>query len=97
MSSRYALPHRWRKSFWPGDSSCASSQSFLGPLGAVVLSAAAWAAAHTQYNWFYMSEIFALGILFGMLRLRTGSTWLTVFLHAVNNAVAVVVVAVAIG
>jgi len=73
------------------------SQSSLGPLGAVVLSSGAWAGVHTQYNWFYMSEIFALGILFGMLRLRTGSTWLTVFLHAVNNAVAVVVVAVAIG
>jgi uncharacterized protein len=46
------------------------SQSFLAPTGAVVLSSAAWAAVHTQYNWFYMSEIFALGILLGVLRLR---------------------------
>jgi membrane protease YdiL (CAAX protease family) len=73
------------------------SQSFLGPLGAVVLSSAVWAAVHTQYNWFYVSEIFALGILLGVLRLRSGSTWLTVILHAANNAIAVVVVAVAMG
>jgi len=72
------------------------SQSFLGPIGAVVLSSAAWAAVHTQYNWFYMSEIFALGLVFGMLRLRSGSTWLTVILHAANNAIAVVVVALAL-
>ena len=73
------------------------SQSFLAPTGAVVLSSAAWAAVHTQYNWFYMSEIFALGILLGVLRLRNGSTWLTVILHAANNAVAVAVAAVAVG
>ena len=76
---------------------CGWSQSHLGPAGAVVLSSAAWAALHTQYNRFYMSEIFALGILLGALRLRSGSTWLTVILHAVNNAIAVVVVAVAMG
>jgi len=69
------------------------SQSFLGPMGAVVLSSVAWAGVHTQYNWFYMSEIFALGILFGVLRLRSGSTWLTVLLHAANNVVAVAVAA----
>jgi membrane protease YdiL (CAAX protease family) len=44
-----------------------------------------------------MSEIFALGILLGVLRLRSGSAWLTVILHAANNAIAVIVVAVAVG
>ncbi len=73
------------------------SQSFLGVAGAIVLSSAAWAALHTQYNWFYMSQIFALGILFGTLRYRSGSTWLTVILHAANNAVAVAHVALVVG
>jgi uncharacterized protein len=66
------------------------SQSFLGVAGTVVLSSALWAALHTQYNVFYMSEIFALGILLAVLRHRSRSTWLTVMLHATNNVVAVV-------
>ncbi len=72
------------------------SQSFLGVAGAIVLSSAAWAALHTQYNWFYLTQIFALGILFGILRHRSGSTWLTVILHAANNAVAVAHVALVV-
>ena len=73
------------------------SQSFLGVWGAIVLSSAVWTAPHTQYNWFYMSQIFALGILLGYLRHRSGSTWLTVILHAANNAAAVALVALGVG
>jgi len=70
------------------------SQSFLRPLGAIVLSSAVWTALHTQYNWFYLSEIFAIGLLLGYLRYRSGSTWLTVSLHAAINLIALVEVAV---
>jgi membrane protease YdiL (CAAX protease family) len=69
------------------------SQSFLGSAGAVVLSSAVWAAMHTQYNLFYISRIFTLGILLGTLRHRSGSTWLTVMLHAVHNFVSIAQVA----
>jgi membrane protease YdiL (CAAX protease family) len=72
------------------------SQSFLGPIGTIVLTSIAWAALHTQYNAFYMSEIFTLGILLGVLRHRSGSTWLTVILHAANNAVAIAHVALVV-
>lgn len=61
------------------------SQSFLGPLGAVVLTSAAWALVHVQYDPFGMSEILAIGLLYGYLRYRTGSTWLTVVIHAATN------------
>lgn len=72
-------------------------QSFLGPVGAVLLSSLVWASLHSQYNLFYMAQIFALGILLGTLRLRSASTWLTVVLHALNNLVAVAEVAWLIG
>ena len=73
------------------------SQSFLRPAGAVVLSSLVWAYLHSQYNLFYMAAIFTLGILLGSLRLRSGSTWLTVMLHAVHNLLAVAQVAWLIG
>lgn len=69
------------------------SQSFLGPIGAVVLSSLIWAGMHTQYNLFYMFWIFTFGILLGTLRLRTGSTWLTLMLHALHNLLAIAQVA----
>jgi len=73
------------------------SQSFLGPAGAIVLTSVAWAALHTQYNLFYMAHIFTLGILLGYLRHRSGSTWLTVILHAAHNVVSIAQVALIIG
>jgi membrane protease YdiL (CAAX protease family) len=73
------------------------SQSFLRPAGAVVLSSLVWAYLHSQYNLFYMVCIFTFGILLGTLRLRSGSTWLTVMLHALHNLIAVAQVAWLIG
>ncbi len=70
------------------------SQSFLRPVGAVVLTSAVWTGLHTQYNWFYLSEIFSIGLLLGYLRYRCGSTWLTVMLHATINVIALIEVAV---
>jgi membrane protease YdiL (CAAX protease family) len=56
----------------------------------IVLTAAAWAIIHVQYQWFFVGEIFALGVLFGWLRARSGSLLLTFGLHAAVNAMAVV-------
>jgi membrane protease YdiL (CAAX protease family) len=70
------------------------SQSFLRPGGTIVLTSLIWAALHTQYNLFYHAEIFTLGLLFGYLRHRSGSTWLTVALHAVINVISLIEVAV---
>jgi uncharacterized protein len=61
------------------------SQSFLGPVGAIVLTSAAWAAIHIQYDLFGKSEIFTIGLLYGYLRYRSGSTWLTALIHAATN------------
>ena len=61
------------------------SQSFLGPVGAIVLSSALWALIHQQYDWYYICQIFLVGLIFGYLRRRSGSTWLTVIIHGFFN------------
>jgi membrane protease YdiL (CAAX protease family) len=64
------------------------SESFLRPVGAIILSSAVWTAMHLQYDWFFIGEIFSIGLLLGYLRYRSGSIWLTVFVHGLNNLAA---------
>lgn len=64
------------------------SESFLGPYGAIVLSSIVWTLMHLQYDWFFLCEVLSIGLLFGYLRYRTGSTWLTILLHGLNNLAA---------
>ena len=66
------------------------SESFLRPAGAIILSSLAWTALHLQYDWFFFGEVFSIGLLFGYLRYRTGSTWLTIVLHGLNNLAATI-------
>jgi uncharacterized protein len=61
------------------------SQSFLGPVAAIVLTSAVWIALHIQYNAFYLSEIFVIGLILGYFRWRNGSTCLTVIVRATIN------------
>lgn len=66
------------------------SESFLRPAGAILLSSAVWTLMHLQYNWFFLAQVFSIGLLFGYLRYRSNSTWLTVILHGINNLAATV-------
>jgi uncharacterized protein len=66
------------------------SESSLRVPGAIVLSSLAWTALHLQYDWFFFGEIFSIGLLFGYLRYRTNSIWLTIVLHGLNNLAATV-------
>lgn len=66
------------------------SESFLRPVGAIVLSSLVWTAMHLQYDWFFFAEIMSIGLLFGYIRCRTGSTWLAVVLHGLNNLAATI-------
>jgi membrane protease YdiL (CAAX protease family) len=65
------------------------SESLLGPVGAILLSSAAWTALHLQYNWYFFGEIFCIGVWLGFLRWRFQSTWATIVLHGLNNLAAV--------
>jgi membrane protease YdiL (CAAX protease family) len=69
------------------------ARSRLGPAGAIGLTSAGWAVMHVQYEAFYIVQIFVLGCVFGWLRWRSGSTLLTIILHAIVNTAALVQVA----
>lgn len=62
--------------------------SFLGPIGAVVLTSASWAAIHIQYVAYDISSIFVLGCLLGAARIQTGSVLLPFGMHALVNLMA---------
>jgi membrane protease YdiL (CAAX protease family) len=62
------------------------SESVLGPMGAILLSSLVWTAMHVQYyDWFLFSEVMSIGLLLGYMRYRSGSTWLTIVMHGINN------------
>jgi membrane protease YdiL (CAAX protease family) len=63
----------------------------------ILITSALWSIIHVQYQWFFVAEIFALGVLFGWLRARSGSLLLTFGLHAAVNAMAVVEAALMAG
>lgn len=55
------------------------------PLIPIVSITVMWTALHVQYDWFGMAQVFALGLLLGWMRWRSGSTALVVVLHALMN------------
>jgi membrane protease YdiL (CAAX protease family) len=61
------------------------SQSFLGPVGCIVLTSVLWGMIHTQYDWFGRFWIFVTGLALGYFRWRSNSTWLTVMVHSAIN------------
>jgi|SRR5215471_222475 len=69
----------------------------LGPLVTIVLTAVVWSIVHLQYNWFFVAEIFLLGLTFGWLRWWSGSLILTFLLHAANNGSALIAIALMSG
>jgi membrane protease YdiL (CAAX protease family) len=66
------------------------SESFLGTAGTLIVTSAAWAAMHIQYDWITLSQIFLIGLLLGWLRWASGSTLLTIALHMLANLAACV-------
>lgn len=66
------------------------SESFLGVGGAILLSSVVWTLMHMQYSWFFLAQVFSIGLLLGYLRYLSGSTWLVVVLHGLNNLAATV-------
>ncbi|HLJ00833.1 MAG TPA: type II CAAX endopeptidase family protein [Bradyrhizobium sp.] len=65
------------------------SESFLRVPGAIILSSLVWTGLHLQYNWYFLGQVFSIGLLLGYLRHRSNSTWLTIILHGLNNLAAV--------
>lgn len=61
------------------------ASSFMGPRGAIAVTAAAWAVVHWQYDAYTIAFIFLLGVLFGAARIRTGSLLVPLALHSLTN------------
>jgi len=51
----------------------------------ILTTAVLFAIIHVQYDWFLIGQVFAFGTLFGWARWATGSTLLTILLHALVN------------
>lgn len=56
-----------------------------------------WSLLHIQYDWFGASQVFALGMLLGYVRLYSGSTTLVILLHMLLNLESVAETVFALG
>jgi uncharacterized protein len=54
-------------------------------LPGILVIALIWSLLHLQYDWFGKSQVLAIGMLFGFVRWRTGSTTLVILLHMLLN------------
>jgi membrane protease YdiL (CAAX protease family) len=61
------------------------SESFLGPIGAIVLTSALFGMYHTQYDWPGRFWVFLFGLILCAFRWRSNSTWLTAVVHSAVN------------
>ncbi len=68
-------------------------RSRIGLAGAIVLPAAVWSLFHFQYGLYEIVTIFFLGVLFGIVRFKTGSLWSVLLMHAFGNLIAMLAVA----
>ena len=66
------------------------ARSRIGGAGAIVLTSLFWAVQHFQYSWLQIGMIFVLGLVLGLVRLKTKSLWAPIILHVINNAVAMI-------
>lgn len=70
------------------------SSSIIGPVGAIVITAALWAVIHLQYDLYGLITIFILGVVLGIARYKSGSVLLTIGLHSFTNLVATIEAAI---
>jgi hypothetical protein len=64
--------------------------SRLGTIGAVAISSLIFTAIHIQYDLFTLGGVLLLALLLGTVRAVSGSTLLTISMHALNNGVVLV-------
>jgi HAD superfamily hydrolase (TIGR01509 family) len=58
-----------------------------GARGALIVTAGMWASIHVQYDWYGRATIFIFGLFLGYVRLKTGSTLVTMVLHSLMNLI----------
>jgi uncharacterized protein len=80
----------FEESFFRGFLLLGLARSKAGPVVAVLVTALFWASLHLQYDIYGMATILIMGLVFGIVRLRTRSLWSTLTLHALWNAAALI-------
>jgi CAAX protease family protein len=65
-------------------------ESWMGPVGAVLVTSVIWAAIHVQYEIFQMVMIGLLGVLLGIAKIKTRSLYITLAIHSLLNLIAMV-------
>jgi membrane protease YdiL (CAAX protease family) len=66
-------------------------------LPGILMLALIWSMLHVQYDWFGTVQVFAIGVLFGLVRWRSGSTTLAILLHMLLNLESVVETVIVMG
>jgi len=62
-------------------------RSFLGVTGTILITAMFWSVIHFQYDTYEVIVIFIMGLLLGISRWLTGSLYVPILIHALNNFV----------
>lgn len=71
-------------------------RSRMGAVGTILFTSLVWASLHLQYNVVGMATIVILGIVLGVVRLKTRSLWSPVLLHSLWNFVALLGTAISL-
>jgi membrane protease YdiL (CAAX protease family) len=61
---------------------------------AIIAISLAWALLHIQYDWLGMAQIFTAGLVLGWFRWASGSTSVTIVMHVLINAEAMLETAI---
>ncbi|HXY37304.1 MAG TPA: CPBP family intramembrane glutamic endopeptidase [Planctomycetaceae bacterium] len=69
-------------------------KSRLGGIGAILVTSLLWAATHTQYTLTSIVSIFALGLVLGYARIRTGSLVVPIAMHSLTGFLAILETAI---
>ena len=64
--------------------------SFIGPIGAVLVTSLIWSIIHVQYDAYGVATIFLIGLILGTARAMTGSLLVPMVLHATSNLIATI-------
>ena len=80
----------FEETFFRGFLLAGLKDSVLRPAGAVVATSVLWSLLHLQYDAFGILTVFAMGLLFGLARIRTGSLLVPMVLHAAVNLTATI-------
>lgn len=65
----------------------------LGASGTILITSAIFALIHMgQYHWVFTVYLFVFALLLGAAREKTGSLWVPIIMHAINNLLAAILV-----